>query len=256
MAMQRQQQKRGCEKSSARSHCHPFVLRGSTASPSRLLPAAPSVRVAARVSPNSGGEDHAVEATRGGSQRPDLAHDGAIGRRYSTTIESGTKASSPFINADPPSRPIRPVGLQIGADGRADRREEELFAEACEKSEALQLVLDRVLQLGKAQLDARRVQGLVQFGQHVGGGDVDAGDRLGGDDQPAHRRRRCRHGVEHALLEQLGIGEEQRRVPAEQDQAGDQAGVGIARDVVVALDAVGPARAPRSADASRPRGIR
>ena len=43
------------------------------------------------------------------------------------------------------------------------------------------------------------------------------------------------------VLEQLGIGEEQRRIPAEQHQAGDQARVGIARDVVIALDAVGAA---------------
>ena len=31
-----------------------------------------------------------------------------------------------------------------------------------------------------------------------------------------------RHRVQHALLEQLGIGEEQRRIPAEQHQAGMQ----------------------------------
>ena len=43
-------------------------------------------------------------------------------------------------------------------------------------------------------------------------------------------------------LEQLGIGEEQRRVPAEQHQAGDQPRLGIARDVVVALDAVDAAQ--------------
>ena len=84
-----------------------------------------------------------------------------------------------------------------------------------------------------------RAQRLVQLGQHVRGGDVHAGDGLGRDDQPAHRRRRCRHRVQHAVLEQFGVGEEQRRVPAKQDQAGDPAGIGIARDVVVALDAVG-----------------
>jgi hypothetical protein len=55
----------------------------------------PSARVAASFA-DSGGEDHAV--AQGASQRPGLAHDGAIGRRYSTAIESGTKASSPFIN--------------------------------------------------------------------------------------------------------------------------------------------------------------
>ena len=32
-----------------------------------------------------------------------------------------------------------------------------------------------------------------------------------------------RDGFQHALVEQLGVGEEQRRVPTEQHQAGDSA---------------------------------
>ena len=86
-----------------------------------------------------------------------------------------------------------------------------------------------------------------QFGQHVGGSDVHAGDRFRRNDQPAHRRRRCGHRIQHAVMEQLGVGEEQGRIPAKQDQAGDQAGIGIALDVVVALDALG---------ASQNRGVR
>ena len=92
--------------------------------------------------------------------------------------------------------------------------------------------------------------------QHVGGRDVDARDRLGRDDEPAHRRRRARDGVEHAFVEQLGVGEEQRRIPAEQHEARDQARIRIAGDVVIALARVRRARARRNAAASRPRETR
>src|SRR5512139_453550 len=141
------------------------------------------------------------------------------------------------------------MGREIAVDGRPHGGEEGLLAKLRKQPESLQLVLDRVLHLGEAQLDARCVQGMVQFGQHVGGGDVHAGDRFGRHDQPAHRRRRSGHRIERALVEQFGVGEEQRRIPAEQDQAGDQARAGIALDVVVALDALrtsedGRVRAP------------
>ena len=46
----------------------------------------------------------------------------------------------------------------------------------------------------------------------------------------------------HTLLEQLGVGKEQRRIPAKEDQPGYLARVGIARDVMVALDAFGAAQ--------------
>ena len=48
-------------------------------------------------------------------------------------------------------------------------------------------------------------------------------------------------------MEQFGVGEEQRRIPAKQDQAGDQAGIGITLDVVIALQALG---------ATQDRGVR
>ncbi|MNT19945.1 hypothetical protein D3C72_1552330 [compost metagenome] len=86
------------------------------------------------------------------------------------------------------------------------------------------------------------MQRVVQFSQHVGGGHVDAGDRFCGDHQPAHGRGRCRDGVEHAVAEQFGVGEKQGGIPAKQDQAGDQACVGVAFDVVVALDPIGAAQ--------------
>ena len=41
-------------------------------------------------------------------------------------------------------------------------------------------------------------------------------------------------GVEHPLAEELGVGEEQRRIPAEQDQAGNLPRVRVALQVVKA----------------------
>src|SRR5262249_56050201 len=57
-------------------------------------------------------------------------------------------------------------------------------------------------------------------------------------DDPSHWRRRGGHGSQNALLEQLGIGEEQGRIPAEQDQAGYEPRMWVARDVVIAADTV------------------
>ena len=86
------------------------------------------------------------------------------------------------------------------------------------------------------------LQRLVQFAQHVGGGDVDAGHRLGRHHQPAHRRRRRGQRVAHHALEPFGIGKEQRRVPAQQHQPGMRRASGWRCDVVVAVDAVDPAQ--------------
>src|SRR5271157_2187769 len=80
----------------------------------------------------------------------------------------------------------------------------------------------------------RSTSNKVQFGQRIGRGHVDAGDRLRCDDEPAHRTARLRHRFEHALLKELRIGEEQRRIPAKQHQARYLTGVRTARDVVVA----------------------
>ena len=128
---------------------------------------------------------------------------------------------------------------EVAVDGIVDGWKERRFAKPREQPESLQLVLDRVLHLGHAQLDARRVQGVVQFSQHVGRGHVHTGDGFRRNDQPAHGRRRRRHGVEHSVIEQFGVGEKQRRIPAKQHQAGDKARVGITLDVVVALDPLG-----------------
>src|SRR5262249_2122642 len=169
------------------------------------------------------------------------------GARYARPTASGTNSRSQFMGLLARSRwaalfPIHPVDvmrLEVAADSRADGREEGAFADLLEQAEPLQLVLYRILEFREAQLDVRFVQGLVELFQHVGRGDVHAGDRLCRNDQPARGRRRILRRVEDALLEQLGIGEEQGRIPAEEDEPGYSAGVGVAGDVVVALDAFG-----------------
>src|ERR1700721_2533182 len=91
----------------------------------------------------------------------------------------------------------------------------------------LHLVLYGILELGKTKLDALCVQRLVQFGECIAGGDVHAGDRLRRNDQPTYRRWRFRHGIQNALLEEFGVGEEEWRVPPKQDQSRDLACIRI-----------------------------
>ena len=112
------------------------------------------------------------------------------------------------------------MGDEVAADSFLDGGKETLLAEVREKPEALQLVLDRILHLGEKHLDAGGGQCVVELGDSVSGGDVDAGHRLGGDDEPSDRGGRTRDGVENPVVEELGVGEEERRIPAEQDEPG------------------------------------
>ncbi|MCY1379985.1 hypothetical protein D9M69_677590 [compost metagenome] len=124
--------------------------------------------------------------------------------------------------------------VEVVIHGGAHGGLEDVVAEHFQQSEAAELVLDRVLHFREMQLDAARAQGFAQLAEHVRRGDVDAGDRLSRYHQPAYRRRRFLDGLQYAFPEQLGIGEEQRRVPAEQHQAGHAAGFWIALQIVIA----------------------
>src|ERR1700742_927701 len=77
-----------------------------------------------------------------------------------------------------PVLPLHIIDFQVTGNGCADGREETLLAKLREQSESLQLVLHRIFQFGKTELDTPRVQRLVQFGNSIAGGDVHAGDRL------------------------------------------------------------------------------
>src|SRR5262249_10946171 len=127
-----------------------------------------------------------------------------------------------------PVYPVHGVAIEIAIDGAADGRKEARFAELRQEAESLELVLHRVLEFGEAQLDVDLAERLIQLGEGVGGGHVDAGDRFCRNDEPARRRRRARDRVQSPLLEELRVGEEQRSVPAKEHQAGDLACTGIA----------------------------
>ena len=74
---------------------------------------------------------------------------------------------------------------EVGTHGFTEGSEKGSLTEALEKLEAFELVLDRILHLGKTQLDPGRVQRVVELADSVGCGDVDARDRLCRDDEPA-----------------------------------------------------------------------
>src|SRR5215813_13890903 len=138
-----------------------------------------------------------------------------------------------------PVVPFHIIDFKITRHGYADGWEEVALPKLREQAKSLQLILYGILEFGKTQLDTLRMQRLVQFGNHVAGGDIHAGDRLRGDDQPAHGCRRRRHGIQGAFLEEFSVGEEQRRIPPKQDQPRDSARIRISLDVVIAFDAVG-----------------
>src|SRR5262245_34245598 len=155
---------------------------------SRCMSNAPSIKSLV------GGYNNAVQ------KRIQKEHDWA---GYLVAIEKGD-----LLRAILPVYPLDVMGLEVDVYRFADRREEVLLAELHEELKALQLVFDRILHLGEAQLDACRVQGVVELADDIGSGHVDAGDRLGRNHQPTHWCRGARYRVQDAIVEQLGIGEE------------------------------------------------
>src|SRR4029077_13480823 len=107
-----------------------------------------------------------------------------------------------------PVLPLYIVDFQVTGNGCANGWEKILLAKLREQSKSLQLVLYWIFQFGKAELDTLRVQRLVQFGDCIAGGDVHAGYWLRPHEQPRHRGRGLRHGVQNALLEEFSVSEE------------------------------------------------
>src|SRR6476646_11621483 len=79
---------------------------------------------------------------------------------------------------------------------------------------------------------------MLELGKHVSRSHVNTGDRFGSDDNSPHRSRRFCNGVEDSLVKELGVSEEERRVPTKQHQAGNATGSRIACDVVVAANTI------------------
>lgn len=125
--------------------------------------------------------------------------------------------------------------LDVAVHRAPDGGKEILGAERMEEAVALELVLHRPLHLGEHELHAGGVQRTVQLAAHVGRGEVHVGHRLRRDNHPARRRRRVGHRGEKVIAEDLGIGEEERRIPA--DGNGCDATLDCAAEhIVVAAD--------------------
>ena len=133
------------------------------------------------------------------------------------------------------------MALKITGHRSFDGWKEESLADLFEKPEPLELVLYRVLHFREPQLDARLLKVRSNSASMsaevtstlVTGSAATTSQRTGGGDFAT---------ASSTLLEQLGVGEEQRCIPAKQHQTGDLPRVGIAFDVVVARDAVGAAQ--------------
>ena len=97
-------------------------------------------------------------------------------------------------------------------DGRSHCRKKGLLAKLLEEPEPFEFVLDRILHFRENQFDADIVQSLVVFGHHIRGRHIEPRDGLGGHDQPAHRRGRCRDCLKDTLLKELRVCKKQRRI--------------------------------------------
>src|ERR1051325_4051024 len=82
---------------------------------------------------------------------------------------------------------------------------------------------------------------MLEIGEHISRSDVDTGDGFRGNNDSPHGSWRFLDRVEDSLVKKLGVGEEERRVPTKQYQTGDATRRGIARDIVIAANTIGPA---------------
>ena len=114
--------------------------------------------------------------------------------------------------------PVSTGLLAEGVDRGVKGGEEVIRIEGADEFVALELRSDRVLEFGEHEGGAVGVEFLVEVGEHVGGGGVDVGDRLCGDEDPA---RSWLGGCEaaHLVAEGAGVGEEQGCVEPEDHEA-------------------------------------
>src|SRR6266571_5171175 len=104
--------------------------------------------------------------------------------------------------------------LTEGVDRGVEGGKEVIWIGGANEFVALELRSDRVLEFGEHEGGVVGVEFLVEVGEHVGGGGVDVGDRLCGDEDPV---RLWLGGCETADLvaEGAGVGEEQGCVEPE-----------------------------------------
>src|SRR5262249_54880410 len=79
---------------------------------------------------------------------------------------------------------------------------------------------------------------MLELRKHISRRYVNAGDRLGRDDNSPHWSWRFSNGVEDSLVKELGVSKEKRRIATKQDQAWNTTRTGIACNVVVAANAI------------------
>jgi hypothetical protein len=88
-----------------------------------------------------------------GSCRQKRQSDGHGGNPSNTSPARDLALSALILPVDP----VHVMNLEVAGNGYTNCRKEEFFANLCEQSEPLQLVLYGILELGKAKLDAHRV---------------------------------------------------------------------------------------------------
>ncbi len=110
----------------------------------------------------------------------------------------------------PVSTGLLAEGVERGVEGG----EEVIWIEGADEFVALELRSDRVLEFGEHEGGATGVEFLVEGGEHVGGGGVDVGDRLCGDEDPVRWWRGLCEAAD-LVAEGAGVSEEQGCVKSE-----------------------------------------
>src|SRR4029077_19868126 len=189
-----------------------------------------------------------AKATAGGPFRAGELRDADRGYRacppsgFSALPRDGfVAANRRCLTVDGAGGPVRAGFLAKGGDGRFDGGVEVARVDRAGQAVAFDLAPYRVLELGKYQARVLGVQRLVEFFEHVGGGGVHVGDRLGRDQDPPRRRVGPGHPPD-LVAEGRGVGEEQRAVEPVDHQAGKLPRLWVAVYVVVALEARHPAQ--------------
>ncbi len=149
-------------------------------------------------------------------------------------VGSRSRRELPGLCVGLPGR--RPVSVRLlteSVDRGVEGEEEVIWIERADEFIALELLSDMVLEFGEHEGGATGVEFLVELGEHVGGGGIDVGHRLCGDENPA---RSWLGSCEAAdlIAKGAGIGEEQGCIEPEDHEPGEFLSIGVLLPVVLA----------------------
>ena len=142
-------------------------------------------------------------------------------------VASGRVAAQLGLDEPASARHDRRVGLE----GEVDGRREVVLAEDVRDPVAMQRAAHAALRARDDQPDPERVEGVVHRPQRLRARHVHVADRLEVEDDRAGPRLRRVNSREHVVLEEIGVGEDQLRLEAMDQHAGNRRRVRVVLEV-------------------------